>query len=554
MIKKLIISFIFFLMISTSCHKTYHHNLVIKNANIIDVKTGEILENRTITIDSNKISAIYTSEKIFTDSTRIIDARGKFMIPGLWDMHVHWFDESYWPLFIANGITGIRQMWGNPMLLDWRRRVETGELVAPRQVVVSPLIEGEHQRWPGSVKITDAATARQFVRDFKAAGYEAIKFIDTISGEVFFAIAEESKNQGIPFGGHIPDAVTTAEASNAGMRFNEHLWNVNVDCSDADSLAEASALFATFIKNDTWQCPTFSVNRAMLLFGDPILYNAQRMEYIPLNLRNYWKNPGVPIPASEEERREHERWYRGKFDITREMHKAGVRLLAGTDTPNPYCYPGFSLHDELKWMVESGLTPLEALQTATLNPAEFLGRTQNMGTVATGKIADLVLLNANPLEDIAHTTDIQAVILNGRYFDRNALDAMLTDIRSQNKAQDEFHETLEQKGAAAAIRFYRARKAQHDRTVPFPEDFLNDVGYSLLSKQKNADALALFELNVAEHPESANAHDSLAEGYAISGNKEAAIAHYKKSLALDPSNTNAVQKLKELGNDKIKEQ
>lgn len=228
------------------------------------------------------------------------------------------------------------------------------------------------------------------------------------------------------------------------------------------------------------------------------------------------------------------------------MQKAGVGILAGTDTSNPFCMPGFSLHDELGLLVKAGLTPLQALQTATLNPAEFLGKEKEFGAIEKGKAADLVLLDANPLDDIANTTRISSVIYGGKLFSRSDLDKMLADVQELASLGDSLMKTIAEKDVTAAVKQYHAMKAAKPSAFEYAEDELVGLGYQLLGNKKTPDAIEVFRLAVEEYPRSFNTWDSLAEAYMDHGDKDLAIKDYKKSLELNPQNSNAVDMLKKL--------
>jgi imidazolonepropionase-like amidohydrolase len=282
--------------------------------------------------------------------------------------------------------------------------------------------------------------------------------------DAFFAIADESKRQHIPFVGHVPSTVRASEASDAGMKSMEHLLGVLLESSTNEEAirkdlvaaaeeaapasalmrvsrrhakesietydpAKAAALFARFVKNGTWHCPTLTVNRAVAYMDDPAFTSDQRVRYMPSSIRAFWdpKNDFRFKELTPEDFANRKRTFAKLMEIAGAMQKAGVGILAGTDTLNPYCFPGFSLHDELALLVQAGLTPLQALQAATRNPARFL-ENDDYGAVANGKMADLVLLDANPLQDIHNTTKIAAVIFNGKYFSRSDLDDMLSAV------------------------------------------------------------------------------------------------------------------------------
>jgi adenine deaminase len=275
---------------------------------------------------------------------------------------------------------------------------------------------------------------------------------------------------------------------------------------------------------------------------------------MPKDLMEYWEpnnNAFVSSNAAED-------WammkkaFSKKLEIVRPMRRAGVKFIAGTDLANPYCFPGFSLHDELGLLVQAGLTPMEALQAATYNAAEFLGKLDSVGTVETGKTADLVLLEANPLEDISNTKKIEAVVVGGKYYSRPYLDEMLAKVEAlanQVSIAEAMLKTITEKDISSAIHQYHELKATQPDAYDFREQQLNSLGYQLLKMNKIKEAIGIFKLNVEVYPQSANVYDSLAEAYMTNGDKDLAIRNYERSLELDPKNTNAAEMLKKLRKD-----
>ena len=426
-------------------------SIVLTHATIIDVTGAPSRRDTTVVITGNRISAIADSASISLPAdAQVVDATGKFLIPGLWDMHVHWYARDTFTLFIANGVTGVRQMFGNSDLLRWRDQIAKGSLLGPRMVVASPIIDGPEPIWPNSIAVRNEDEGRKAVRRVKQWSADFVKVYALLPRDAYFGIADEAKQQGITFAGHVPNSVSPREASDAGQKSIEHLTGILIECSDKeielrDKLVKAASpeergrvqataletydekkaadLVARFVKNHTWQCPTLTVLRSNAYLGDEHFRNDGRLRYIPRQLQQRWSfrianrsggdNAGTKKVLQKQ------------FEIVGAMQKAGVPILAGTDTGNPFCFPGFSLHEELALLVIAGLTPVDALRSATLNPAKFLGLDQTLGTIEQGKIADLVLLDANPLLDIRNTQRINAVVSNGRLFDRKALDKML---------------------------------------------------------------------------------------------------------------------------------
>ena len=424
--------------------------LALTHVSLIDVTGAVVKRDMTVVITGDRISAIGASANTSVPAeSNVVDATGKFLIPGLWDMHVHWYARDTFTLFTANGVTGVRQMFGNSDLLRWRDQIAKGSLLGPRMVVASPIIDGPEPVWPNSISVRNEDEGRKAVRRVKQWGADFVKVYALLPRDAYFGIADEAKQQGMTFVGHVPFSVSTAEASQAGQKSIEHLTGILIDCSNKetelrDELVKAKSpaarhrvqmkaletydekkaadLFARFVKNHTWQCPTLTVLRSIASVGDENFRRDGRLRYIPRRLQQRWS---VGIANRDEDDNGAKKIFRKDLEIVGAMRKAGVPILAGTDTGNPFCFPGFSLHEELALLVIAGLTPVEALRAATLNPAEFFGLDKTLGTIDQGKIADLVLLDANPLEDIRNTQRINAVISNGRLFDRKALDKML---------------------------------------------------------------------------------------------------------------------------------
>lgn len=455
-----------------SSRSTQPKPLVFTHVTIIDVTGAPAQSDMTVVIKGNRISEIGPGTKLrVPNGAHVVDATGKFLIPGLWDMHVHWFryDKAFLQLFPINGVTGVRIMWGAPIHFEWRKEVEKGTLLGPRLAIAGTILDGPKPIWPGSAAISNEDEGREAVRSTKQQGYDYVKVYSLLPRKAYFAIADEAKKQGIPFGGHVPHFISVTEASDAGQKSIEHLTGILAACSSRDeelrnsltnaysnlrpgqrlpspsilrpltrlmldtfSKEKANAVFARLKQNDTWQCPTFTVLRSGAFMNDPNFRNDPRLKYMPKQLRTSWdpSNDFRFRSGRTEDFLFARMVYKKQIEVAGLMHRAGVKFIAGTDVLNPYCFPGFSLHDELAIFVEAGLSPMEALQTATLNPARFLGKENDLGTIAQGKIADLVLLEANPLDDIRNTTKINSVVSNGRLLDRNSLDHLLTQVQA----------------------------------------------------------------------------------------------------------------------------
>jgi tetratricopeptide (TPR) repeat protein len=319
-----------------------------------------------------------------------------------------------------------------------------------------------------------------------------------------------------------------------------------------DSPEKAAVLFATLKRNGTWQCPTLTVLHSIAYLDDPTFTNDPRLKYMPRWTRIAWdpaRARQMYGRSSDEDLAFAKKEFQKDLELVGAMQKAGVGILAGTDTSNAFCMPGFSLHDELGFLVRAGLTPVQALQTATLNPARFLGIEKDFGTIEKGKVADLVLLDANPLDDIANTKKIAAVIYGGKVFSRTQLDKMLSDMEveaARLPIADVLMKTIDGKGVSAAVKQYHHLKSTQPATYDYSSRELIGLGYQLLKAKRVTDAIEIFKLSVEVDPRYYNTWDSLAEAYMDHGDKQLAIQNYRKSLDLNPANLNAVEKLKQL--------
>jgi imidazolonepropionase-like amidohydrolase len=432
--------------------------------NVIDVSRGTVAADSTVVLAGGRIVDVGKSAEVhIPHGAQVVDGSGKFLIPGLWDMHVHmvfggWFPQSReitLPLFVANGVTGVRDMGGElDVLQRWRREISQGTLLGPRIVTSGPMLDGPKPRFPSSVAIASPEDGRRAADDLKRRGADFIKLQSLMSRASYFAIADEAKRQGIVFAGHVPDAIRAVEASNAGQKSIEHLTGVFEGCSTAeDELltgpkgltrlldtfdeAKAAALIAVFAKNRTWQAPTLVWERGGNLLDQRDLQHDLRARYVPASWKNgTWHRFTEDILKDQANDRlqTRQRFVAKELEVVRAMHRAGIPFLAGTDTAaGVYVFPGFSLHEEMQLLVQAGFTPLEALQCATRNPAEYLGKLSEMGTVEKGKVADLVLLDANPLDDISNTQRIAGVVAAGRYLSRADLDQLLRRVETAAK-------------------------------------------------------------------------------------------------------------------------
>jgi imidazolonepropionase-like amidohydrolase len=458
--------------------------VAIRGATVVDVVSGSLRPDHTVVVEGNRILAVGPTDQVqMPRGASLVDAAGGFLIPGLWDMHVHSVANVTWdmdvrsignaewhfPLFIAYGVTSVRNMndaTADPTLERTRsvkRRLAEGGLRGPRLFASGPSVDGDPPLTSNPVVVRTPAEARAVVDALADHGADFVKVYTNLSREAYFAILDQARRRGIPVDGHVPFRVRPVEAADSGQRTFEHLLAMALGCStEADSerrefarilsdpdrpaVVERSPLelfrherrlyetrdpaacietIEAYRRNRVAEAPSL-VGYHHVVHAEEILSDAEALQRVPQAVRRHWKErvdsetgrtvrsilgPIVPLQAEN----------------TRLLHDSGVVLLAATDVGIPMLVPGLSLHEELALLVEAGLTPLEALRTATVNPARVMGLADSLGTIEAGKLADLVILDANPLADIANTREIRAVVADGRLYRRADLDGVLAE-------------------------------------------------------------------------------------------------------------------------------
>src|SRR5260221_13475015 len=403
--------------VSTAQYQPAPTPIVIIHATVINPGTSLVEANRTVVISGDHITSVSDSTKIQPPkNARVIDATGQYLLPGLWDMHVHsafgdWFPggrDIILPLFIANGVTGVRDMGGDlPVLFAWRKQIAAGEIIGPRMIISGPMLDallpGGKLRFPSSIAVTTPESAVAAVDSLKAQGVDFIKVQSVISHDAYLAAAAEARKVGLPIVGHVPDKVRIREAIAAGQKSIEHLMGSFEGCSTEEDKFIAGqgdlklllatqdkqrcdALLRQLAQNKIWQVPTLAWQRGGTFLDQRDLKHDPLDKYVPAYLRDVtWKRfTDEMMPGLQHDPLElRQKYFAANLQMVGAQHRAGVPFLAGTDTtPGAYIMPGFSLHDELANFVEAGFTPMESLQTATSNPAKFLGLESSYSSIA----------------------------------------------------------------------------------------------------------------------------------------------------------------------------
>lgn len=424
--------------------------LVFDGVTVVDVEHGILVPAQRVVITGNRIQAVGPVGQVRVPlGAQLVDARGKYMIPGLWDLHVHaaWKEDEVlhtYQLLLATGVTGIREAHSSIPLaqqVEWRREILAGTRLGPPRQVLSGLAFSDSPDPQGL-----AVAADRMVDSLKAAGVDMIKMY-SLSRHMYFVIAAAARRAGLRFGGHVhsefdsTSRVTVVDAARSGASIVDHAIGIGLDAFcwtwGQASVERCQSVAESFQRHNTWWVPTLNVVGPPRATPGSVAISTRLLAFS----RAFSKDSVIPDVLFDSATVHAVRLsHVDSLGFLQLAHRVGLPILAGTDALSlrvPFVrevgFTGYSLHAELAMYVAEGLTPLEALRSATLNPAKMLQATDSLGTVAAGKLADLVLLDASPLDDITNTATIRAVVANGRYFDRAALDSVLNYIRENSK-------------------------------------------------------------------------------------------------------------------------
>ncbi len=471
-----------FLFGCTPSETLFEGALCIENITTIDPLDG-LRENQTIIIQDGKILKIVpTAELKLSTKNQIIDGSEKYLIPGLWDAHIHFgYIEELAPrmfdLFLLYGITSVRDTGGEIMFVKkWKDLATANPTDAPRVMIAGPLLDGMPNVYDGSdvghpplsVGSNSVEAVAKQVRSLTDVGVDFLKAYEMLTPAQFAMVMKMAKDKGLKVSGHVPLSMDVSSASNAGLNSMEHLRNLELSCaSNADELLKqrqamlvkgksssggalrtsihaaqreiaiknyddqkADQIIQVLLKNQTWQIPTLALNNGQTRrpFGQPEWQES--FEFLPDSIRDQWKAI-IEKSMAEEPSAFREQYTQWILNMVAKIHKAGIPIMAGTDSPIGFLTPGMGLHEELVALVEAGLSPLDAIKTATYNPAKYFNLESELGSIKENMWADLVILDANPLESIRNTQRINGVVRQGKYMDRIGLDQLQKRLREE---------------------------------------------------------------------------------------------------------------------------
>jgi imidazolonepropionase-like amidohydrolase len=448
-------------------------DVMIRHVTVIDVEHARAVKEQAVVLRGKDVVAVGKDGEIARawQAQNVVEGKGRFLIPGLWDMHVHFGggpdlieeNKALLPLYVAHGVTTIRDCSGDlpEQVLQWRGEIAGGTLFGPRLLTSGAKIEGIKPVWKGTIEVgsrtdADAALARLQERD----NVDFVKITDsTLDPQLFLYAVSQAKARGLRTSGHIPMDLTVAQAVDAGISSIEHLDYAykagvkdeaaiaadfaagRIDRAEANrrlntgfDTATAMASYRNFAAKGVFVTPTLNGSRVLAWLDADDHANDPYLAYIGPKLRKTydWRVERAAKADAAAVKARHEHFDR-MAAVLPLLEKAGVTIIAGTDAGflNSFNYPGIGLHDELSLFVDKGLTPAEALSAATRAGPAWFGQLDRYGAVEPGKAADLVLLDRDPLKDIAATRAIRAVVMNGKLYDRTALDGMLTETKAK---------------------------------------------------------------------------------------------------------------------------
>lgn len=404
-------------------------NLVIKNVKIIPMTEEVVLKNQSVYIVDGKIEAIGKFQDLdLPEDITVVNGRGKYLLPGFSDMHVHTHYPKDFDLFLINGVTTIRNMWGSPVHLKFKKLIECKSILGPALYTTGPLInvfqnKGSQNNdsqayWPEAFNLNQSKNVEPAIKQMKADGYDFLKVYNKLRLDVYNEIIRVAGELDIPVVGHVPYDVGLERALQAGQQSIEHFMGYS---SIGKSDVIQSEVDLT-LKSGVWNCPTLVVIRNMSLLDELKIENPPEIKYVPMEQREYWASSQKFLLGFESAKK-----------LLFELYKAGANIVSGTDAGVAYTIVGFSLHDEFELMNEAGLTPYEVLLTTTVNPAKMLGIEDSAGTIEIGKNADFVLLDKNPLKKISNTRTIAGVMVKGTWIPIGKLELMLDEIEKKYK-------------------------------------------------------------------------------------------------------------------------
>jgi hypothetical protein len=535
----------------------------IHGVSVVPMDRNGILKDRTVVVAGGVIADMGPTDEVeIPEGFEVIDGSGRFLMPGLWDVHVHLAKDDALALYLANGVTTIVNLDGRQQHLERRAELASGEMEGPRLLTCGPILFGD--------RVTrDEAVTR--VGEIVEEGYDCVKIYSDWEPETYAAASAAAREADALFMGHAPRNLPFDVVLEDGRQQIVHLeelvyttelddwldrWRDDQEITPEDdpriTLEETVRELAKRVAAaGTWVVATEVVIDNYLLrsseAGRAQLAARPYLQYVHPLTRRAWREED--LGGRHTRFRQQVALQHLMLEIFREE---GVRMAAGTDAALPeglQVVPGWSLHEELGILQATGSTPYQALRQATRDAATFMGR-EGEGMIKPGARADLLLLDGNPLEDLSHAATPVAVVTEGAWTGRERLDEKLAVVAGRNETYEAEAAQLDDywgEDAQSLAAAFREIEAPSEELSTFIEQRINRTGYTLVAEENMEAAIAAFAANVETFPESANCYDSLAEAYLTTGDRESAITWYRKALEVDPTFTNAADMLRQIG-------
>jgi len=450
--------------IGCATQEQIEYDIVLLNGNIIDLQTGHISKQH-IGITNGRIGILKSSKANIPLVGKVeIDATDKYVLPGFWDNHVHFrggdtlieANKNFLKLFMANGITTVRDAGGDltPSVMDWKKNISNGRLIGPTIFSSGPKIDGKNATWAGSLEVENDGDIQKALDSLEQIPVDFVKLYDSqISGENYLRTIQEAEKRGLITSGHMPFTVTLDETLDAGIDAIEHLYYIMKGCSSNEvsvtnkiktgeigfwnampllmqsyNDSTAGNTFASLKNNNVYVVPTLHIGKTLSYLDVEDHANDMYLKYMSNGIIKTYEGRINRVkkssPKAIADRKELDAFF---GELAKSLNDVGVGLLSGSDSGafNSYTYPGISLHKELEEMVANGISPLEALRTSAYNGSKFLKKDDDYGTLEVDKIADIILLDNNPLEDITNTKKIHYLIKNNTAYSTKQLEELL---------------------------------------------------------------------------------------------------------------------------------
>ena len=546
-------------------------NLAIVGVHVLTMEDDRVLENQTVLVVDGKIDTVGPRERVkVPEGSKRIEGEGRYLMPGLADLHVHLRRSEEYVNYLSQGVTTVMHLGGSESrgrrLLEHRREIARGDRLGPNIYATQRVLDGDPAASGGAYRISEPKVARERVVELKQAGFDFVKIYNNVPLAVFEAIIDEAQKQQLPVFGHIPrkfdPRIALRGGQNAVVHTEEFFFTLfegprsteNMDRDYKPDLSVVPELLEILRENSVAIMPDLSFTFTNFIMWDSLdnLWMDPEIQYQHPDTISDWRTSNINRRREIENFVVRGQWkYELMQELTRQFETAGILQVLGTDASLPGLFPGKAAHRELTELVKAGLSNFEALATGTRNAGDFVNRyiedDSRFGRIEPGYRADLMLLESNPLEDIRNARDPIAVAVRGRWIEssewQTEREALADRYRGIERSNEVVDSALAQDGAAQVLRQLVETHSDNEELLQSIERRINGNGYAAAFREELKLARTILEIGTQTFPESANSWDSLAEINLLLGNRNMAIEYYEKALEVDPTFSNATEQL-----------